>query len=67
VAGGRAVTLLPALVDAGSHPGISVRPIAEGEIYRNILMATRAADAERPSVQALLAAMRAAAKAIAPG
>jgi DNA-binding transcriptional LysR family regulator len=61
VAGGQAVTLLPALVDPGSHPGISVRPIAEGAVYRNILMATRAADAERPSVQALLAAIRAAA------
>jgi DNA-binding transcriptional LysR family regulator len=61
VAGGRAVTLLPALVDPGSHPGIAVRPIAEGSVYRNILMATRAADAERPSVQALLAAIRVAA------
>jgi DNA-binding transcriptional LysR family regulator len=57
VAGGQAVTLLPALVDPGSHPGISVRPIAEGAVYRNILMATRAADAERPSVQALRAAI----------
>jgi DNA-binding transcriptional LysR family regulator len=61
VAGGRAVTLLPALVDPGSHPGIAVRPIAEGSVHRNILMATRAADAERPSVQALLAAIRVAA------
>ena len=61
VAGGQAVTLLPALVDPGSHPGIAVRPIAEGAVYRNILMATRAADAERPSVQALLAAIRVAA------
>jgi DNA-binding transcriptional LysR family regulator len=61
VAAGRAVTLLPALVDPGSHPGISARPIAKDEVYRNILMATRAADAERPSVQALSAAIRAAA------
>ena len=61
VAGRRAVTLLPALVDPGSHPGIAVRPIAEGAVYRNILMATRAADAARPSVQALRAAIRAAA------
>jgi DNA-binding transcriptional LysR family regulator len=59
VAGGRAVTLLPALVDPGSHPGVAVREIAEGSVYRNILMATRAADAERPSVQALIAAIRA--------
>jgi DNA-binding transcriptional LysR family regulator len=61
VAGGRAVTLLPALVDPGSHTGIAVREIAEGSVYRNILMATRAADAERPSVRALRAAIRAAA------
>jgi DNA-binding transcriptional LysR family regulator len=61
VAGGRAVTLLPALVDPGAHPGIAVRPIAEDAVYRNILVATRAADAERPSVQALLAAIRVAA------
>lgn len=58
VAGGRGVTLLPALVDPGSHPGIAAREIAEGSVYRRILMATRAADAKRPSVQALLAAIR---------
>jgi DNA-binding transcriptional LysR family regulator len=58
VAGGRAVTLLPALVDPGSHPGVAVREVAEGSVHRNILMATRAADAERPSVQALIAAIR---------
>jgi DNA-binding transcriptional LysR family regulator len=61
VAGGRAVTLLPALVDPGSHPGIAVRDIAEGPVHRSILMATRAADAERPSVRAVQAAIRAAA------
>jgi DNA-binding transcriptional LysR family regulator len=59
VAGGRAVTLLPALVDPGGQPGIAVRPIAEGSVNRNILMATRAADAGRPSVQALREAIRA--------
>ena len=65
VAGGRAVTLLPALVDPGSHPGVGVTPIAEASVHRNILMATRAADAERPSVQALLAAIRTAAAEVA--
>jgi DNA-binding transcriptional LysR family regulator len=65
VAGERAVTLLPALVDPGSHPGVAVRPIAGGSVHRNILMATRAADAERPSVQALLAAIRTAAAGVA--
>lgn len=65
VAGERAVTLLPALVDPGSHPGVAVRPIAEGSVHRNVLMATRAADAARPSVQALLAAIRTAAASVA--
>jgi DNA-binding transcriptional LysR family regulator len=63
VAGGQAVTLLPALVDLDPavRPGIAVRAIAGGSVYRTIFAATRAADAERPSVQALLAAIRAAA------
>jgi DNA-binding transcriptional LysR family regulator len=65
IAGERAVTLLPALVDPGSHPGVAVRPIAEASFHRTILMATRAADAERPSVQALLAAIRTAAAGVA--
>ena len=63
VAGGRAVTLLPALVDPdpATHPGIAVRAIAEGSVHRTIFAATRAADARRPSVQAMLAAVREAA------
>jgi DNA-binding transcriptional LysR family regulator len=63
VAGGQAVTLLPALVDPNpdTHPGIAVRVIAEGSVNRTIFAATRATDAKRPSVQALLAAVRAAA------
>jgi DNA-binding transcriptional LysR family regulator len=61
VAGGQAVTLLPALNAPGAHGGVTAREIAEGSVYRTIFVATRAADAERPSVQALLAAIRAAA------
>jgi DNA-binding transcriptional LysR family regulator len=61
VAGGRAVTLLPALNDAAAHPGVAVRAIAEGSVHRTIFTATRTADARRPSVQALLGAIRAAA------
>ena len=38
-----------------------MRSIADGSVYRTIFAATRAADAKRPSVQALLAAIRAAA------
>jgi DNA-binding transcriptional LysR family regulator len=61
VAGGQAVTLLPDLVSPGAHPGVAVRGIAEGSVHRTIFTATRAADAKRPSVRALLAAVRAAA------
>jgi DNA-binding transcriptional LysR family regulator len=63
VKGGQAVTLLPELVDPDpeTHPGVVVRAIAEGSVHRTIFAATRAADAKRPSVQALLAAVRSAA------
>ena len=61
VAHGQAVTLLPRLVGPERHPRVVVRPIAEGSVHRTIYAATRAADAARPSVQALLAAVRRAA------
>jgi DNA-binding transcriptional LysR family regulator len=61
VAGGQAVTLLPQLVQPGAHPGVAVRAIADSSVHRTIFAATRAADAKRPSVRALLAAVRAAA------
>jgi DNA-binding transcriptional LysR family regulator len=58
VAAGQAVTLMPRLVGIDHHPGIAVRAIAEGAVDRMIFMATRAADAQRPSVQALRDAIR---------
>ncbi|MDX6590944.1 MAG: hypothetical protein QOJ13_140 [Gaiellales bacterium] len=61
VAHGQAVTLLPQLVAPDAHPGITVRAIAEGSVHRTIFTATRTADARRPSVQAVLAAVRTAA------
>lgn len=61
IAQGQAVALLPHLVRPETHPGVAVRAIAEGSVHRTIFMATRTADAKRPSVQALLAAVRAAA------
>ena len=61
VAGGRAVTLLPELVGIDSHPGVAVREIAEGSLHRTIFMASRGADAQRPSVRALREAVRRAA------
>ena len=63
VAEGLAVTLLPDLVDAGAHRGVVVRAIAEAPVHRAIFAATRTADARRPSVQALLEAVRSAAAA----
>lgn len=58
VAHGQAVTLLPDLVDPGSHPGVVVRDIGEGSVHRTIFAAIRTSDARRPSVQALLSAVR---------
>jgi DNA-binding transcriptional LysR family regulator len=61
VAQGQAVTLLPRLVRPENHPRVAVRAIGEGSVHRTIFAATRTADANRPSVQALLAAVHAAA------
>ena len=64
VARGLAVTLLPDLVLPGRHPGVAVRPIADEPVSRAIWAVTRAADASRPSTQALLDAVRDAAAAL---
>jgi DNA-binding transcriptional LysR family regulator len=61
IADGQAVALLPRLVRPEAHLQVAVRAIAEGSLDRTLFAATRAADAKRPSVQALLAAVRAAA------
>ncbi len=61
VAAGIAVTLLPDFVRPETHAGVAVRSIAESEVDRTVFVATRTADARRPSVQAALAAIRAAA------
>jgi DNA-binding transcriptional LysR family regulator len=66
VARGHAVALLPGLVLAEPPAGVAVRPLAEGSLSRTIFAATRAADARRPSIQALLAALRRHAAAIPP-
>ena len=58
VARGLAVTLLPDLVLAGRPPGVVVRAPVEGDpVGRSVYAVTRAADAARPSVRALVAAM----------
>jgi DNA-binding transcriptional LysR family regulator len=61
VASGLAVTMLPDLALPDHHPGVKLRDIAERRMSRAIFAATRATDAERPSTQALLAAVREAA------
>jgi DNA-binding transcriptional LysR family regulator len=63
VAHGQSVALLPELVDPEARPGVVVRGIAEGALHRTVFAATRSADAERPSVQAVLSAVRSAASA----
>ena len=61
VADGLAVTLLPQLVAPHGREGVAVRRIAERDVHRTIFVATRAADAGRPSVRAARAAVDAAA------
>ena len=58
VAAGQAVTMLPRLVRPDARPGVAVRALADGDVHRTIFAATRSADAGRPSIQALLAAIR---------
>jgi hypothetical protein len=48
----------------GRQPGTALRGIAEDPVGRAILAVTRAADAARPSTQALVAAVRNAAAAL---
>lgn len=62
VADGLAVTMLPELPLPARRAGVAVRPIAEGAISRAVFAAIRAADAARPSTQAVLAAVREAAE-----
>jgi DNA-binding transcriptional LysR family regulator len=64
VARGLAVTLLPDLVLPSRPAGIALRDIAEAPVDRGIFAVTRAADDARPSTQALVAAVRAAAAAL---
>jgi len=64
VAAGLAVTLLPDLVLAPRRPGLALRRVAGDPVGRTIFAVTRATDASRPSTQALVAAVRAAAAAL---
>jgi DNA-binding transcriptional LysR family regulator len=64
VARGLGVAMLPELPLPTDRTGIAVRRIAEAPVSRAIFAATRAADAARPSTQALLGAVRDAAGAL---
>ena len=66
VAAGLAVALIPDLPLLNRRRGIAIRAIAGGPTYRAIFAATRAADAARPSIQAVLERMRAAVAALPP-
>ena len=66
VARGLAVTMLPELVLSARPAGLTLRAIADGPVQRTIFVATRAADAARPSTQALLGAVRDAVAALGP-
>jgi DNA-binding transcriptional LysR family regulator len=61
---GLAVTLLPDLVLRDRHAGTTLRAIEGASIARTIFAVTRAADAARPSTQALVTALREAAEGV---
>jgi DNA-binding transcriptional LysR family regulator len=63
VADGLGVALIPGLALPEDDPRIAIRPIAGERPTRAIHAVTRASDAARPSTQALLAAVRRAARA----
>ena len=58
---GLAVAMLPELPLLGHGRGVAVRAIADAPVRRAIFAATRAADAARPSTQAVMRAVREAA------
>ncbi len=57
VAAGQAVTILPELALGGRDSDVSVMTLGGAELHRKISVVTRAADANRPSVQAVLKAV----------
>jgi DNA-binding transcriptional LysR family regulator len=61
VARGQAATLLPGLALRELGDGVALRRVRDADARRTIYAVTRAADAARPSTQAVLAAVRTAA------
>lgn len=64
VAHGLALTMLPELVLADRPAATTLRPIVGSPVARTVFAVTRATDAQRPSTQALLAAVTDAAAAL---
>jgi DNA-binding transcriptional LysR family regulator len=62
---GLAVMIIPQLAAAGPYPGVAVREISGASLKRAIFAATRTADARRPSIRAVIDAVRTAAAAAA--
>lgn len=58
---GLAVMVIPQLAVPGPHPGVAICDMAGVSLERTIFAATRTADARRPSVRAVLDAVRIAA------
>lgn len=63
---GLAVMVIPQLAVPSLYPGVAIRDIAGASLERTIFAATRTADARRPSVRAVLDAVRAAADSATP-
>ncbi len=59
VAGGHALALLPWLGQPQANPEVVVRPVAGGRLSRLIFAAARQGAAQRPAVEAVVAALRA--------
>ncbi len=60
---GLAVMVIPQLAAAGPYQGVAIRDVSGASLKRTIFAATRTSDARRPSVRAVLGAVRAAAAA----
>jgi DNA-binding transcriptional LysR family regulator len=66
-ADGHGVTLVPALGQPESHPGVAIRPVAGPDLERRLFAAVRRGTARRPALAATLDALRARAAAIGLG
>lgn len=62
VAAGQAVCLFPDLGRGESYPGVVVRDVAESQVLRQVMVWTRDGAEIRPSVRAVLDALRSAAR-----